>query len=128
MQTVWVLGDQLGRSLTALAAARPETHRVLMVESRGKLASKSWHVQRAHFVISSMRHFAEELRSEGFTVDYRHALSLGDGFRDHIAEFSPSSRLKPPTNLARRGGHMSSMERPLAGLQTGWLVWLDWLS
>lgn len=91
MQTVWVLGDQLGRSLTALSAARPETHRVLMVESRGKLTSKPWHVQRAHFVISSMRHFAEELRSEGFTVDYRHAMSLGDGFRDHIAEFSPSS-------------------------------------
>ena len=91
MQTVWVLGDQLGRSLTALAAARPETHRVLMVESRAKLASKSWHVQRAHFVVSSMRHFADELRSEGFTVDYRYAASLSDGCREHVAEFTPSS-------------------------------------
>ena len=89
MQTVWVLGDQLGRSLTALAAARPDTHRVLMVESRAKLVSKSWHVQRAHFVMSSMRHFADDLRSEGFTVDYRHAPSLSDGFRDHVTEFAP---------------------------------------
>ena len=91
MQTVWVLGDQLGRSLTALAAARPDTHRILMVESRAKLASKSWHVQRAHFVVSSMRHFADELRGEGFDVDYRHASTLHAGFHDHVTEFSPTS-------------------------------------
>lgn len=61
-----------------------------MVESRAKLSSKRWHVQRAHFVLSSMRHFADDLRSEGFDVDYRHAPSLADGFHDHVAEFSPS--------------------------------------
>lgn len=91
METVWVLGDQLGTSLTALAHARPDTHRVLMVESRAKLASKSWHVQRAHFVLSSMRHFADDLRSDGFVVDYRHATSLSAGFHDHVTEFAPAT-------------------------------------
>lgn len=91
METVWVLGDQLGTSLTALAHARPDTHRVLMVESRAKLASKSWHVQRAHFVVSSMRHFADGLRSDGFVVDYRHATSLSAGFHDHVTEFAPAT-------------------------------------
>jgi len=91
VETVWVLGDQLGRSLGALRDATPDTHRVLIVESVAKLASKNWHVQRAHFVVSSMRHFAEELRAEGFDVDYRRSMSLRRGFHDHVAEFSPAS-------------------------------------
>ena len=62
-----------------------------MVESRAKLASKSWHVQRAHFVVSSMRHFADGLRSDGFVVDYRHATSLSAGFHDHVTEFAPAT-------------------------------------
>jgi len=91
VRTVWVFGDQLGSSLTALAAASPSTHRVLMVESRAKLASKSWHVQRAHFVISSMRHFATELREAGYDVDYRMAETLRDGFEQHVTEFAPET-------------------------------------
>ena len=66
--TVWVLGDQLDRSLTALAEASPRTHRVLIVESDAKIASKRWHVQRAHLVVTSMRRFATALRDEGFDV------------------------------------------------------------
>ena len=90
METIWVFGDQLNRSLGALAGAEPGTHRILMVESTAKLRSKSWHVQRAHFVVSAMRHFAEELRSSGFAVDYRRASSLREGFDEHMHEFDPS--------------------------------------
>lgn len=110
METVWVLGDQLGRTLAALRRAEPSTHRILMVESRAKLTSKSWHVQRAHFVLSSMRHFAAELRDDGFTVDYRSATSLEQGFLDHVAEFTPTAvRVTEPAShrglaLVRRLG------------------------
>ena len=89
--TVWVLGDQLNRDFTALASAHPSTHRVLMVESAAKLSSKSWHIQRAHFVIASMRRFARHLSDEGWIVDYRHASSLIEGLRAHRVEFSPTS-------------------------------------
>ncbi len=89
MDTVWVLGDQLNRSIGALADADPDTHRVLLVESHAKLASKRWHRQRAHFVICSMRRFADELRDAGFEVDHRRADSLGAGLRDHVDEFAP---------------------------------------
>jgi len=34
-----------------------------------------------------MRHFAQELRDEGFVVDYRQAASLSAGLADHVAEF-----------------------------------------
>ncbi len=85
--TIWVLGDQLNRSISSLASHDPTSCRVLFVESSAKLASKRWHVQRAHLVISAMRHFAEELRSDGFDVDYRTALTLGSGLRAHVDEF-----------------------------------------
>jgi deoxyribodipyrimidine photolyase-related protein len=91
MQTVWVLGDQLNTSFAALAAADPSTHRVLMVESSAKVRSKKWHIQRAHLVIASMRRFAEQLRADGWDVDYRHATSLTAGLRDHRAEFAPDT-------------------------------------
>jgi deoxyribodipyrimidine photolyase-related protein len=38
-----------------------------------------------------MRRFADELRSEGFSVDYRIAPSMREGVRQHIAEMQPSA-------------------------------------
>jgi len=89
LPTVWVLGDQLDATLTALAHASPTTHRVLMVQSDAKLATRRFHVQRAHFVVSSMHHFAASLREQGWQVDLRRAASLADGLRQHVAEHSP---------------------------------------
>ncbi|MEZ5297003.1 MAG: cryptochrome/photolyase family protein [Ilumatobacteraceae bacterium] len=90
VQTVWVLGDQLNRSIGAMRDAEPGTHRVLLVESTAKLSSKRWHRQRAHLVVTSMRRFADELRDAGFEVDHRRATSLRDGFAAHVDEFAPS--------------------------------------
>jgi deoxyribodipyrimidine photolyase-related protein len=89
MQTVWVLGDQLNRSIGALADADPSTHRVLLVESDAKLASKRWHRQRAHLVLAAMRRFASELGDAGFEVDHRRSASLRAGYRAHVDQFAP---------------------------------------
>lgn len=86
-ETVWVLGDQLNRRIGPLGDRSPGDCRVLFVESTAKLESKRWHVQRAHLVLSAMSHFADELRAEGFEVDYRRAPSLRQGLRDHRLEF-----------------------------------------
>lgn len=85
-----MLGDQLNRELGPLADASPADARVLMVESGAKLAGKRWHVQRAHLVLTAMRRFADDLRAEGFAVDYRRAVSLGQGMRDHRLEWLPT--------------------------------------
>ena len=87
--TIWVLGDQLNRALGPLAAAVSGRDRVLMVESTAKLASKHWHVQRAHLVIASMRRFADELRIEGFDVDQRTSTTLATGLADHRRAIRP---------------------------------------
>ena len=91
--TVWVFGDQLNRELGALRDATPASHRVLMIESHSKLTGKRWHRQRAHFVVASMRRFADELRESGFEVDYRVADSMRSGHTDHVAEFAPTDVL-----------------------------------
>ena len=89
--TVWVLGDQLNRSIGALGSATPSTHRVLFVQSDLKLASKSWHRQRAHLVLAGMHRLAAELRDEGFQVDHRRAGSLAAGLAAHRKEHRPDS-------------------------------------
>jgi len=85
--TVWVLGDQLNRSISSLADRKPGDCRVLFVMSVGKAASKRWHAQRLHLVLSAMEHFAEELRAEGFEVDVRRASTLSAGLAEHVREF-----------------------------------------
>ncbi len=87
--TVWILGDQLNPAFAALAQSNPSTHRVLMVESLATLASRRWHIQRAHLVITAMRRFGEELRVRGFEVDYRHAATLAQGLHEHRAAYRP---------------------------------------
>ncbi len=86
--TIWVLGDQLNRSIGALATAEADRDRVLMVLSDTKLASRPWHRQRAHLLLAAMHRFADELRAEGFEVDLRRAPTLEQGALDHLAEHS----------------------------------------
>jgi deoxyribodipyrimidine photolyase-related protein len=73
--------------IASLADRSPEDCRVLLVESRAKLESKPWHVQRAHLVVSAMAHFAAELVAIGFEVDHRQAPTLADGVRSHCEDF-----------------------------------------
>ena len=79
LDTVWILGDQLNRHIGALAERKAGDCRVLLVTSEAKIASKRWHRQRLHLVLSAMAHFADELRAEGFEVDHRRAPTLTAG-------------------------------------------------
>ena len=82
-RAILVFGDQLNRNIGALRDASPSSDRVIMVESAEKISAARWHRQRLHFYLSSMRHFATELESEGFEVSYIRAAS----FRQAIEEF-----------------------------------------
>ncbi len=89
MITVLVFGDQLNVRIGALAHAKPGTHRVLLIEAADKIGSRPWHPQRLHLYLSAMRHFADELRTAGFDVDYRIAPSMRLGVVAHRERYAP---------------------------------------
>ncbi|HEY8567222.1 MAG TPA: cryptochrome/photolyase family protein [Beijerinckiaceae bacterium] len=66
----FILGDQLTRSIGTLADLDPAQDVVLMAEVHDETTYVRHHKQKIAFVLSAMRHFADELRAEGITVDY----------------------------------------------------------
>lgn len=71
--------DHLNRQRGVLAAADPRRDQVVMVESQRMLTGRPWHKERLFFLVSSARHFAADLRSEGFKVHYVKAESTVAG-------------------------------------------------
>ncbi|MEM0945671.1 MAG: cryptochrome/photolyase family protein, partial [Pseudomonadota bacterium] len=101
---VLVLGDQLTPGTGALAAADPETDRVLMVEVDDEATYVRHHQKKIAFIFSAMRHFAEELREAGWQVDYIRLDDKGNAgsFSGEVAR--AVKRLKPEAVLLTEPG------------------------
>ncbi len=67
---ILVLGDQLTPTLSSLVGGDPARDRVLMAELPDEATYVRHHKKKIAFLFSAMRHFAEELRALGWTVDY----------------------------------------------------------
>lgn len=67
----FVLGDQLSLAMSSLRDIDPENDVVLMAEVWDECTYVRHHPKKIAFLFSAMRHFADELRKLGFTVDYR---------------------------------------------------------
>ena len=65
-----ILGDQLNASMSSLSDANPETDIILMCEVWDEATYVKHHKKKIAFIFSAMRHFAEELKSSGYHVDY----------------------------------------------------------
>jgi len=65
-----VLGDQLTRGVSSLSDIDPSRDVVLMVEVAEEARYVRHHKQKIAFLLSAMRHFADELLAEGIAVDY----------------------------------------------------------
>lgn len=70
---VWVLGDQLwaGQSALSSCADQKQNTPVIFIESLRHSQELPYHLQKLVLVWSGMRHFAEELRQDGWTVTYK---------------------------------------------------------
>jgi deoxyribodipyrimidine photolyase-related protein len=69
---IWVLGDQLWLEQAALQAqaSSKEATPVILIESRNYVQQRPYHQQKLVLVWSAMRHFAEELKTHGWSVTY----------------------------------------------------------
>ena len=65
-----ILGDQLTRSLPSLRDCAKDDTVVLMMEVIEEATYVKHHKQKIALIFSAMRHFAAELRAEGWHVDY----------------------------------------------------------
>ncbi|WP_139068934.1 cryptochrome/photolyase family protein, partial [Hyphomonas sp. ND6WE1B] len=67
---VFILGDQLSPSISSLKAASRDSARILMAEVMEEASYVPHHKKKIAFLFSAMRHFAENLREDGWTVDH----------------------------------------------------------
>ena len=74
--------DHLHPDYGVLAKADPASDVVVMVESQRMLTGANWHPVRLYFLVSAAMHFAEEMRSKGFTVLYLQAPTTIDGLNE----------------------------------------------
>ena len=105
--TLWLRGDHLVRDRGPLAR-RPD-ERVLLVEAESFARKLPYHPHKLTLVFSAMRHFRDDLRARGRTVEYRQADSFEAGLRAHF-EAHPDDHLvttAPQTDSAR--GRIESM-------------------
>jgi deoxyribodipyrimidine photolyase-related protein len=91
--SVWILGDQLLAQHPALAAAEQEhareNLRVVLIESRARTERLPYQRKKLVLLFSAMRHYAEQLRQQGYIVAYIQAPTFLDGLRQHIAAWQP---------------------------------------
>ena len=92
---ILVLGDQLTPAVSSLSAADPSRDRVLMAELHDEATYVRHHKKKIAFLFSAMRHFAEDLRARGWSVDYvrlgaaENRASFTEQLADAVAEHRP---------------------------------------
>ncbi len=65
-----ILGDQLSRNLSSLGGLNPGDATILMMEVWDEATYVRHHKQKIVLIFAAMRHFAAELRADGWEVDY----------------------------------------------------------
>ena len=89
--TAWILGDQLTLKASSLEGLHPGEGTVLMIESLEHCRRLPFHKQKLVLVWSAMRHFAEELRSKGYHVDYyARQASFAAALKRHVKRHRPA--------------------------------------
>jgi len=84
---IYVGFDQLNQNYGALKLADKSKDQIVLVESQRMIAGRSWHKQRLQFLISSARHFADQLKNDGWQVTYLQSENTTVGLRKVLANF-----------------------------------------
>jgi len=89
-KTLWVYDHQLSRDLPGLQLLDKRKDRILIIEADQHVARRAYHKKRIVLILSAMRHFAKELETAGYTVDYQKCSNLWEGFQRHHQLHKPS--------------------------------------
>jgi deoxyribodipyrimidine photolyase-related protein len=99
---IWVLGDQLwlGQSAIASCEANKAKTPIILIESLSHVKERRYHKQKLILVWSAMRHFAQALEAQGWTVTYQSAETFAaplkkwikDNAIDELRVMAPADR------------------------------------
>jgi len=99
---IYVPHDLLNKGFGALKLASKESDLIVLVESARTLTDKKWHSQRLQFILSSARHFAAELKSEGYQVIYHQAKTTVIGLNEISEKYKVTKIISTyPTGFKR---------------------------
>ncbi|MFN2125800.1 MAG: cryptochrome/photolyase family protein [Candidatus Promineifilaceae bacterium] len=85
--SVWILGDQLLANHPALSAVKgKENVQVVIVESQQRIQKQPYQRKKLVLLLSAMRHYAEDLRHQGYVVDYVKADTFRTGLKKHVIQ------------------------------------------
>ncbi len=76
---IYVAFDHLNLNYGALKDIDKDNDVVVLVESQRMLTGRNWHPERLFFLVSSARHFAEDLKNQGIKVEYLQAPTTVSG-------------------------------------------------
>ena len=88
LRIIYIPFDHLHRQYGALKLADKKHDVIVLVESARMASGRKWHKERLFFLISSARHFAQELQTEGFTVEYIKAATTIDGLTEVASKYN----------------------------------------
>jgi deoxyribodipyrimidine photolyase-related protein len=95
--SIWILGDQLLPEHPAVTAAKAtyaqSSIRIVLIESRQRTHRLPYQRKKLVLLFSAMRHYAEALRTQGYSVDYIQAPSFLEGLQEHVAASQPGQLL-----------------------------------
>ena len=85
---ILILGDQLDKQNTALKDYDSQRDEVIMIESVPEAQVVWSHKAKIALFLAAMRHFAQELKAEGYTVHYIQdsSLSIVDALKDTLEQ------------------------------------------
>ena len=85
---IWILGDRLTTQQSSLQNNQDNRDKtpVISIESCNYVRQRPYHRQKLVLVWSAMRHFAQELREDGWQVTYATAEDFATPLADWIAE------------------------------------------
>ena len=117
---ILIMGDQLTPDLTVLQEGERERDVVLMVEVAEETTYVPHHRKKIAFILSAMRHFAEELSADGWQVDH---VRLDD--RDNSGSFTGEIERAVKRHAPDRVRVTEPGEWRVAQMVSGWSDALD---
>jgi len=86
MQSIWILADQLSPDHPLLNPTNKSDSVIVFIESLGRMRHRPYQKRKLVLLLSAMRHYAAELKNQGWRVDYRQAENFTIGLKLHLSD------------------------------------------